>query len=71
VLHSFRERLLRRGRRAPPAEVDHLVGDASRAEADLGWETRVSFRELVEMMVAADLDRLSSLAAPMAPSPHT
>jgi len=41
-----------------PAEVDHLVGDASRARAELGWETRVSFRELVEMMVDADLARL-------------
>ncbi len=42
-----------------PAEVDHLVGDASRARADLGWEPRVSFRELAEMMVDADLERLS------------
>jgi GDPmannose 4,6-dehydratase len=41
-----------------PAEVDHLVGDASRAKAELGWETRVSFHELVEMMVDADLARL-------------
>src|SRR3989440_5246816 len=36
-----------------PAEVDHLVGDASRAKQELGWEPRVSFRELVEMMVDA------------------
>jgi GDPmannose 4,6-dehydratase len=41
-----------------PAEVDHLVGDSSRARAELGWEPRVSFRELVEMMVDADLARL-------------
>jgi GDPmannose 4,6-dehydratase len=41
-----------------PAEVDHLVGNASRARAELGWEPRVSFRELVEMMVDADLARL-------------
>jgi GDPmannose 4,6-dehydratase len=41
-----------------PAEVDHLVGDASKARAELGWEPRVSFRELVEMMVDADLARL-------------
>jgi GDPmannose 4,6-dehydratase len=46
-----------------PAEVDHLVGDASKARAELGWEPRVSFRELVEMMVDADLARLE-LAAP-------
>ena len=43
-----------------PAEVDHLVGDASKAKRGLGWEPRHSFRELVEMMVDADLERLSS-----------
>jgi GDPmannose 4,6-dehydratase len=43
-----------------PAEVDHLVGDASKARAELGWEPRVSFRELVEMMVDADLERLGA-----------
>jgi GDPmannose 4,6-dehydratase len=42
-----------------PAEVFDLVGDASRARRELGWEPRVSFRELVELMVDADLDRLS------------
>jgi GDPmannose 4,6-dehydratase len=42
-----------------PAEVDHLVGDASRARKELGWEPRVSFRELVELMVDADLERLA------------
>jgi GDPmannose 4,6-dehydratase len=46
-----------------PAEVDHLVGDAAKAREQLGWEPRVSFRELVEMMVDADLERLSSTAA--------
>jgi GDPmannose 4,6-dehydratase len=40
-----------------PAEVDHLVGDASKAQANLGWKPRVSFRELVEMMVDRDLER--------------
>jgi GDPmannose 4,6-dehydratase len=43
-----------------PAEVDHLVGDASKARAELGWVPRTSFRELVELMVDADLERLSS-----------
>jgi GDPmannose 4,6-dehydratase len=42
-----------------PAEVFDLVGDASRARRELGWEPRISFRELVELMVDADLDRLS------------
>jgi GDPmannose 4,6-dehydratase len=46
-----------------PAEVDHLVGDPRRARDELGWEPRVSFRELVEMMVDADVERLSGLAA--------
>jgi GDPmannose 4,6-dehydratase len=45
-----------------PAEVDHLVGDASKARAQLAWEPRVSFRELVEMMVDADVERLSAAA---------
>jgi GDPmannose 4,6-dehydratase len=38
-----------------PAEVDLLVGDASKAKRALGWTPRVSFRELVRMMVEADL----------------
>jgi GDPmannose 4,6-dehydratase len=45
-----------------PAEVDHLVGDASKARNELGWEPRHSFRELVEMMVDADLERLAPAA---------
>jgi GDPmannose 4,6-dehydratase len=43
-----------------PAEVDHLVGDAAKARERLGWQPRVSFRELVETMVDADLKRLSA-----------
>jgi GDPmannose 4,6-dehydratase len=46
-----------------PAEVDHLVGDASRARAELGWAPEVSFRELVELMVDADVERLARSAA--------
>ena len=38
-----------------PAEVDLLIGDASRARAELGWEPSVSFVELVESMVDADV----------------
>jgi GDPmannose 4,6-dehydratase len=40
-----------------PAEVDLLVGDFSKAKRQLGWEPMVRFRQLVEMMVAADLER--------------
>jgi GDPmannose 4,6-dehydratase len=43
-----------------PAEVDHLLGNASKAERQLGWTPTVSFKELVEMMVDADLHRLAS-----------
>lgn len=39
-----------------PAEVDELVGDASKARKVLGWEPTVSFEELVRMMVRADID---------------
>jgi GDPmannose 4,6-dehydratase len=45
-----------------PAEVDLLIGDPSKAKRVLGWEPKVSFEELVEMMVRADIDRLSALA---------
>jgi GDPmannose 4,6-dehydratase len=43
-----------------PAEVDLLLGDASKARAEIGWKPRVGFRELVEMMVDADLARLEA-----------
>ena len=39
-----------------PAEVDLLLGDATKAHTRLGWEPRVGFQELVEMMVDSDLD---------------
>lgn len=41
-----------------PAEVEQLVGDASKARRILGWKPRVGFKELVHMMVDADLARL-------------
>jgi GDPmannose 4,6-dehydratase len=39
-----------------PSEVDLLLGDASRAKAELGWAPRTSFRELVRIMVDADIE---------------
>jgi GDPmannose 4,6-dehydratase len=45
-----------------PAEVDRLRADASRARAELGWAPRVGFRELIHMMVDADLERLRASA---------
>ncbi len=41
-----------------PAEVDLLVSDPAKARRTLGWEPKVSFRELIEMMVDADLMHL-------------
>ena len=38
-----------------PAEVDVLIGDASKAKSVLGWEPKVAFKELIEMMVDADI----------------
>ncbi|HEX8965740.1 MAG TPA: GDP-mannose 4,6-dehydratase [Patescibacteria group bacterium] len=40
-----------------PAEVDLLIGDASKAKNALGWTPKTSFKELVEIMVKADLER--------------
>ena len=39
-----------------PNEVNYLLGDASKAREKLNWETKVSFKELVEMMVTSDLE---------------
>jgi GDPmannose 4,6-dehydratase len=42
-----------------PAEVDHLIGDASKAERDLGWKPRTSFERLIRLMTRADLELLA------------
>ena len=39
-----------------PAEVDHLIGDYSKAERELGWRPRTSFEELIRLMTRADLE---------------
>ncbi len=43
-----------------PAEVDLLIGDASKARRKLGWQPRVTFRELIRMMVDADMKSVES-----------
>ena len=43
-----------------PAEVDHLIGDPSKAKSKLGWVPSVDFKGLVTMMVDADLKRLKA-----------
>ena len=42
-----------------PAEVDHLIGDYSKAERDLGWRPQTSFEELIRLMTRSDLALLS------------
>jgi len=42
-----------------PAEVEHLIGDCSKASKKLGWDPSVDFKGLIEMMVDSDLERLS------------
>ncbi len=46
-----------------PSEVDHLLGDASKAKERLGWEPKVRFKELVELMVDADVAALEDQLA--------
>jgi GDPmannose 4,6-dehydratase len=41
-----------------PTEVDQLIGNAAKAERELGWRRQVSFSELVRIMVEADLENL-------------
>jgi GDPmannose 4,6-dehydratase len=42
-----------------PAEVDHLIGDPSKAGRDLGWKPQTSFEELIRLMTRADLELLA------------
>jgi GDPmannose 4,6-dehydratase len=42
-----------------PAEVDHLIGDYSKAERDLGWRPQTSFEELIRLMTRSDLELLA------------
>jgi GDPmannose 4,6-dehydratase len=59
---DYRNYVIQDPRYFRPAEVDLLVADASKARAKIGWQPRVAFRQLVEMMVTADLERHSSRA---------
>jgi GDPmannose 4,6-dehydratase len=42
-----------------PAEVDLLVGDASKARKTLGWQPQVTFKELTHLMVDADVEMVN------------
>ena len=46
-----------------PAEVDLLIGDYSKAKQKLGWEPKTKFKELIELMVDADMKLLSDQRA--------
>jgi GDPmannose 4,6-dehydratase len=48
-----------------PAEVDHLIGDSSKARNVLGWKPSVSFEQLIAMMVDADIARLTAAPRPV------
>ena len=43
-----------------PAEVDLLIGDPSKAQAQLGWKPKVSFEQMIQMMVDSDIELLSN-----------
>lgn len=51
-----------------PTEVDHLEGNPAKARKELGWEPRVRFKELIEMMVRADEEDVRSALAGRAPT---
>jgi GDPmannose 4,6-dehydratase len=59
---DWREFVVRDAALVRPAEVELLVGDASRARQDLNWEPSVTFRDLIRMMIAADLEMLGAPA---------
>jgi len=55
-----------------PAEVDLLIGDYSKAKRELGWEPKTTFKELVKIMVNADMEDLQrKLAGEVAPEAET
>ncbi len=57
---DYRDYVVKDPRYVRPAEVDLLLGDPSKANKQLGWEPAVSFKQLVNMMVDADMARLKS-----------
>jgi GDPmannose 4,6-dehydratase len=52
-----------------PAEVEHLLGNPAKARAELGWKPTVDFKQLIEMMVDADLRLLDAASPVRAPVP--
>jgi GDPmannose 4,6-dehydratase len=62
-IDDWQSKVLQDPRFMRPAEVDLLIGDASKAHEKLGWKPTVSFPELVRMMVDADLARIDAESA--------
>ncbi|HLL82816.1 MAG TPA: GDP-mannose 4,6-dehydratase [Longimicrobium sp.] len=56
---DWREHVMLDERFVRPAEVDLLIGSPARARDEMGWEPEVGFKQLVTMMVDADLERLA------------
>jgi len=57
-IHNWQDYIKQNPKFMRPAEVDYLLGDARKAEKILGWKSKISFKELVNIMVSSDLERL-------------
>ncbi|MDA8392993.1 MAG: GDP-mannose 4,6-dehydratase [Actinomycetota bacterium] len=55
-IEDWRSYVVQDQRLMRPAEVDHLVGDSTRAREELGWSPTVDFDQLIEMMVESDME---------------
>jgi GDPmannose 4,6-dehydratase len=60
---DWRDHVAHDARYERPAEVDALQADAGKARRELGWEAKTGFRELVELMVDAEMERLEEKAS--------
>jgi GDPmannose 4,6-dehydratase len=61
-IENWSDKVVQDPRFLRPAEVDLLIGDATKAKEKLGWRPSVNFTDLIEMMVDADLEREKALA---------
>jgi len=57
---DWRKHVVHDARYLRPAEVDLLIGDASKARRKLGWQPKTTFKELVRLMVDADMELLKA-----------
>jgi GDPmannose 4,6-dehydratase len=57
---DWRKHVVYEPRYLRPAEVDLLIGDRSKAERQLGWKPKTTFKELVKLMVEADIELLKA-----------